>query len=65
VIVVVAAPWVSWFVGGHTLADAAGSYLLTNSGMAVAFSAFGALVWRTARGTGSGCCLPPTEVVTR
>ena len=44
VIVVVAAPWVSWFVGGHTLADAAGSYLLTNSGMAVAFSAFGALV---------------------
>lgn len=43
-IVVVAASWVSWFVGGHTLADAAGSYLLTNSAMAVTFSAFGALV---------------------
>jgi two-component system, NarL family, sensor kinase len=43
-IVVVAASWVSWFVGGHTMADAAGSYLLTNSAMAVAFSAFGALV---------------------
>jgi two-component system NarL family sensor kinase len=43
-IVVVAASWVSWFVGGHTLADTAGSYLLTNSAMAVTFSAFGALV---------------------
>jgi two-component system, NarL family, sensor kinase len=43
-IVVVAAAWVSSFVRGNTLADAAGSHLLTSSAMAVAFSAFGALV---------------------
>ena len=45
VTVVVAAAWMSWFAGGLTFADAAGdSYLLTNSAMAVTFTAFGALV---------------------
>ncbi|MEU6410533.1 hypothetical protein [Microbispora sp. NPDC046933] len=44
-VVVVAAAWVSWFLGGLTFADAAeGSYLLTNSAQALTFTAFGALV---------------------
>ncbi|WP_182907004.1 sensor histidine kinase [Microbispora sp. H13382] len=43
--VVVAAAWVSWFLGGLTFADAADdSYLLTNSAQALTFTAFGALV---------------------
>lgn len=44
VLVVVALAWVSWFAGGLTPADASGSYLLTNSAMAVTFTGFGALV---------------------
>ena len=44
VIGVVAAAWVAFFLPGRTLADAAGSYLLTNSAMAVTFSLFGAVV---------------------
>jgi signal transduction histidine kinase len=43
-VVLVGAAWVSWFLAGFTLADAAGSYLLTNSAIAVTFTAFGALV---------------------
>ncbi|WP_067177066.1 sensor histidine kinase [Microtetraspora niveoalba] len=39
-----AATWASWFAGGLTLADAADSYLLTNSAISVTFTAFGALV---------------------
>jgi two-component system NarL family sensor kinase len=40
----VALSWAGWLRGGFTLADSADSYLLTNSAMAVTFSAFGALV---------------------
>ncbi|MEV1168862.1 sensor histidine kinase [Nonomuraea sp. NPDC049784] len=40
----VGAAWVSWFAGGLTIADAAGSYLLTNTAMAMTFTTFGALV---------------------
>ncbi len=41
----VLAAWASWFAGGLTFGDAAGgSYLLTNSAMAVTFTAFGAFV---------------------
>ena len=43
-ILLVAASWVSWFLAGHTVADASESYLLTNSAIAVTFSAFGAVV---------------------
>ncbi|GLW99909.1 sensor histidine kinase [Microtetraspora sp. NBRC 16547] len=44
-VVVVAAAWVSWFLGGLTFADAADdSYLLTNSAQALTFTAFGVLV---------------------
>jgi signal transduction histidine kinase len=43
-IAVLGAAWVSWFAGGLTFADAPGSYLLTNSAMALTFTAFGALV---------------------
>ncbi|MBB2741398.1 UNVERIFIED_ORG: signal transduction histidine kinase [Microbispora rosea subsp. rosea] len=43
--VVVAAAWVSWFLGGLTFADAADdSYLLTNSAQALTFTTFGATV---------------------
>ncbi|WP_248960758.1 sensor histidine kinase [Sphaerisporangium perillae] len=41
---VVVASWVSWLAGGQTVADAAESYLLTNSAMAVTFTAFGTIV---------------------
>src|ERR671932_1859603 len=40
----VALSWVGWLHGGLTLGDSADSYLLTNSAMALTFSAFGALV---------------------
>ena len=42
--VVVLAAWVSWLSNGHTVADSADSYLLTNSAMAVTFTAFGTFV---------------------
>lgn len=44
VIVVVSAAWVAFLIPGRTLADAVGSYLLTNSAIAVTFSVFGAVV---------------------
>lgn len=43
-VVLVAAAWVSWLAGGFTVGDAAESYLLTNSAMALTFTAFGVLV---------------------
>ncbi|GAA4570170.1 sensor histidine kinase [Planotetraspora kaengkrachanensis] len=42
--VAIAAAWASWLAGGYDLRDAAETYLLTNSAMAVTFTAFGALV---------------------
>jgi hypothetical protein len=42
--ILVVAAWVCWFLGGLGLADAAGSYLLTNTAMSVTFTAFGAVV---------------------
>ncbi len=36
--------WVSWLAGGFTLSDAADSYLLSNSVMALTFTGFGVLV---------------------
>ncbi|MEV0568518.1 sensor histidine kinase [Dactylosporangium sp. NPDC050588] len=44
VVATLAGAWVSWFVGGLTFADAAETYLLTNTAMAATFTAFGALV---------------------
>jgi len=43
-VTVIAAAWASWFAGDYGLRDAADTYLLTNSAMAVTFTAFGALV---------------------
>jgi len=43
-ILLVAASWVMWFAGGFSLTDAAGSYLLSNSAIAVTFWGFGAVV---------------------
>ncbi|GAA3261523.1 sensor histidine kinase [Dactylosporangium siamense] len=40
----VAAVWGMWFAGGLTFADSSDAYLLNNSVMALAFTAFGALV---------------------
>jgi hypothetical protein len=36
---VVVAAWASWLAGGHSVAETAESYLLTNSAMAVTFTA--------------------------
>ncbi|MFC4530073.1 sensor histidine kinase [Sphaerisporangium dianthi] len=44
VLVMIIGAWVSWLAGGYTVGDAAESYLLTNSAMAVTFTAFGAIV---------------------
>jgi signal transduction histidine kinase len=41
---VVIVSWISWFIGGFSFGDSMGSYLLTNSAMAVSFTAFGTLV---------------------
>jgi len=41
---VVVAAWASWLAGGHSVAETAESYLLTNSAMAVTFTAFGSVV---------------------
>jgi signal transduction histidine kinase len=44
VAVVVAAAWIAWLSAGHTVGESAESYLLTNSFMAVTFTAFGTFV---------------------
>ncbi len=41
---VVVAAWAAWLAGGHSVAESAESYLLTNSAMAVTFTAFGSVV---------------------
>lgn len=44
VALVVAGAWAAWLSAGYTVAESEQSYLLTNSAMAVTFTAFGAFV---------------------
>jgi two-component system NarL family sensor kinase len=44
VVAVVMAAWASWIAHGYTFGDAAETYLLTNSAVALTFGAFGVLV---------------------
>jgi two-component system NarL family sensor kinase len=43
-VAIIVAAWVIWFADGQTFADAASSYLLTNSAMSLTFTALGAIV---------------------